>query len=360
MILKEGGTISLFAILPVLLTAPINIPLPPPSSILLGLNHPPLPKAGPPSSKTTKKAHHCPGCMLPLGPKVRNIVAEAMVAKLRVRCSNSKRRENEQEAMVKGGEEKEEGGEGGREGGGEGPACEWVGRLEELERHRRTDCAYEVITCPYHRHQKQQQQALREEGAEQGEDREKDESSNSNSHSHSSSSSTRRDKKPQTSTAENTFITSTATTTASSCSSNETGCSYRAWRLRIEKEHISQCPHRPTSCSLACGWTGKKMEEARHQGTSCPRVILFCQNKGCSASFARAGSGAHYDAECPFQPVPCVFGPHGCLVRPLRQAQAQHQAEAAVEHASLTASKISSLEAGIEKMCGQFEDLRQR
>jgi len=300
--------------------------------------------------------------MLPLGPKVRNIVAEAMVAKLRVRCSNSNRREGEQGMMRKGGKYEEEGGEGGREGEREGPACEWVGRLEELERHRRSDCAYEVIACPYHHHhhQQQQQQAPREERAEQVEEGEKEESYSSNSQSSSNSSSTRKDSKRQTSEAKKTCAISTATTTARNCNSSENGCSYQAWRSRIEKEHVSQCPHRPISCSLACGWTGKKMEEARHQGTSCPRVILFCQNKGCPASFVRAGSGAHYDAECPFQPVPCVFAPHGCLVRPLRQAQAQHQAEAAVEHASLTASKISSLEAGIERMCGQFEDLRQR
>jgi len=343
---KEGGAISLSPLLSFFLTLTTAIAPPslPPS--FLGMNRPTPSKAGPPPPTKTKKAAHCPGCMLPLGQEVRNIVAEAMVAKLRVRCSNSKRREGEEEGMR----------EGGGDGGGEGPACEWVGRLEELERHRRSVCKFEIVVCPYHQQpqqpqqqQQQEQSPAQEEGEEQGAEGGKDGSS-------SSSSGARKGKHQQASSKKK-----TSTTTSSTTSSSETGgCSYRAWRSRIEKEHAPQCPHRPVSCSLVCGWAGKKMEEARHQGTSCPKVTLFCQNRGCSASFPRAGSGEHYDAHCPFQPVPCVFAPHGCLVRPLRQAQAKHQAEAAVEHASLTASKISSLEAGMEKMCGQFEDLRQR
>ena len=251
--------------------------------------------------------------------------------------------------------------EGGGEGGGEGPApaCEWVGRLEELEMHRRTECAYEVIACPYHHQQQQQQQSslspAQGEGEEQGAEGRKDGSSSS-----SSSSSTKKGKQQQQASSSKKKTSTTSSTISSSNNNSEAGCSYRAWRSRIEKEHKPQCPHRPTSCSLLCGWNGKKMEEARHQGTSCPEVTEYCRNKGCPASFPRAGSEAHYEKDCPFQPVPCVFAPHGCLVRPLRQAQAKHQAEAAVEHASLTASKISSLEAGMEKMCGQFEDLRQR
>ncbi len=30
--------------------------------------------------------------------------------------------------------------------------------------------------------------------------------------------------------------------------------------------------------------------QARHQGTDCPKVVLYCQNKGCHASFERSVS----------------------------------------------------------------------
>ena len=61
---------------------------------------------------------------------------------------------------------------------------------------------------------------------------------------------------------------------------------------------------------------------ARHQGTTCTKVVLYCHNKGCVSTFERGKEKEHYDTLCAYQPVPCVFAPHGCTFRPLRKEQA--------------------------------------
>ena len=108
-------------------------------------------------------------------------------------------------------------------------------------------------------------------------------------------------------------------------------------------DHKTTCLMAKVSCPRGCGAGFKRRDAASHEG-QCPLTPVLCR-RGCGEEYTRKDAAQH-DTTCLMVAVPCEFAECGCQHSPpgglLRKDVAQHERDAAAQHAELALAALKT------------------